>query len=409
MEPRDQHAVVERPHLARVEALAEGVGGDVVLVLAVLAVEQLRRHDDRRRSVEQRDLEREHRQVAVGEADEALRPHAHPLAGGRAPDEVAREDAVAEVEHPLVRLEVGVAQQQRLVVDVQLHQLGVGDVDDRLTRLGEAERLLGVADVPRLVEAVDERAVAVRVAALLGVGAHPDVAVGDGEQRLGQPEVVDVVLALDEPPRVGREPVQVEVVGRVAPHAGSSRRRAARRDRRRRRRRRWRGGRRGRRRDRRRRRGRRRPPGRRRRRTGRPRRRPTSPAATPRRSAAARNRSGAGLPAMCSVAASDAVGDDVEARRQPGRLEHLAGVARRRARRRPWCRASPGGRGSAPSRDTARSPRRATSLWNTSFLRLPSALTEPSPGGSVGSPSGRVSPREASIERTPSKRGLPST
>ena len=181
-----QHAVVELAHLARVDALAERGRGDVVLVLAVLAVEQLRRHDDRRRAVEQRDLERQHRQVAVGQADEPLRAHPHPLAGRRAPHEVAGERAVAEVEHPLVRLEVGAGEQQRLVVDVQLHQLGVGHVDDRLAGLGEPERLLGVVDVPRLVEAVEERAVAVRLAALLGVGPHAEVAVADGEQRLGQ-------------------------------------------------------------------------------------------------------------------------------------------------------------------------------------------------------------------------------
>ena len=251
-------------------------------------------------AVEQRDLEREHRQVAVGEADEPLRPHAHALAGRRPPDQVAGERAVAEVEHPLVRLEVGVAQQQRLVVDVQLHQLGVGDVDDRLTRLGEPERLLGVVDVPRLVEPVDERAVAVRVAALLGVGAHPDVAVGDGEQRLGQPEV-------------GRRRTRARraATGRSGSGAGrggrarwrliaAPRSQQARRGRRRRRRRHWRGAPRGRRPGRRRRPARRRRPGRRRRRRRRPRRRRPRRAATPRRSAAARNRSGAGLPAMCS-------------------------------------------------------------------------------------------------------------
>ena len=186
---RHQHAVVERAHLARVDAVPERRRGDVVLVLAVLAVEELRRHDDRRVALEQRDLEREHGEVAVGQADEPLRAHPHPLAGRRAPHQVPRQRAVAEVEHPLVGLDVGAGQQQRLVVDVQLHQLGVGHVDDRLARLGEPERLLGVVDVPRLVEPVEERAVAVGVAPLLRVGPHADVPVGDGEERLGQAEV----------------------------------------------------------------------------------------------------------------------------------------------------------------------------------------------------------------------------
>ena len=69
-------------------------------------------------------------------------------------------------------------------------------------------------DRPRLVEAVDVGAVLVGVAALLGVAAHPDVAVGDGEQRLGDAEVAAVGVALDEPPRVDGEAAAVERVGR---------------------------------------------------------------------------------------------------------------------------------------------------------------------------------------------------
>ncbi len=351
--------MVERPHLARVEALAEGMVGDVVLVLAVLAVEQLRRHDDRCRAVEQRDLEREHRQVPVGEADETLRPDAHPLAGGRAPHEVAGEDAVAEVEHPLVRLEVGVAHQQRLVVDVQLHQLGVGHVDDRLAGLGEAERLLGVADVPGLVEAVDERAVAVRVAPLLGVGAHADVAVGDGEQRLGERrgrrrrtrarrsrhgsvgkrcrsrwsgavrlidafvqqlgEVVD-----DDVGTVGMQRFvtgaaidaddQAETAGPAGGHSGH---RVLDDDRLRR--------------------------------------------LHAEAVGGGEEQVGRRLAGDVLGRGEHAVGDDVESRRQPGRLEHLAARCATTTPRRPSCRAIPGGRGSGPSRGTARSPPRAGS------------------------------------------------
>ena len=48
---------------------------------------------------------------------------------------------------------------------------------------------------------------AVRLAALLRVRPHPEVAVAEGEERLGQAEVVVAELALDEPPRLGREAV----------------------------------------------------------------------------------------------------------------------------------------------------------------------------------------------------------
>ena len=119
-------------------------------------------------------------------------------------------------------LEVGGGDEQRLVVDVQLHQLGVGDVDDRLAGLGERERVLGVLDVPRLVEAVEVGAVAVRLAALGGVGAHPDVAVAEGEQGLGHTEVLRLVLALDESPRIDREPDGVEAGRHVAEPHGCS-------------------------------------------------------------------------------------------------------------------------------------------------------------------------------------------
>ena len=254
VQARLEHAVVELAHLARIVGVPEGVHRDVVLVLAVLAVEHLRGHDDRGRAVEHRELEREHGQVAVGQRHEALGADAHPLAGRRPPHQVAGEDAVAEVERPLVGLEVGVRQQQRLVVDVQLHQLGVGDVDDGLAELGEAERVLGVVDAPRLVEAVDVRPVAVGVAALLGVGAHAEVAVADGEQRLGEAEVA-ASRAPARPAatdRSGSGPGRGARVPRASRRAGP----AARRGRRRRRRRRARGGRRGRRRGRRRRRAR---------------------------------------------------------------------------------------------------------------------------------------------------------
>ena len=53
------------------------------------------------------------------------------------------------------------ASQQGLVVDVELHELGVGNVDDRLAGLGETVGALGVVDVPGLVEPVDVGAVEV--------------------------------------------------------------------------------------------------------------------------------------------------------------------------------------------------------------------------------------------------------
>ena len=191
--------------LAGVDAFAHRHRPDVVFVLAVLPVEDLRRDRDGRVVVEHRDLERQHRQVALGERHHATRLDLHPLAAGRAPQDRPGHDAGAEVEVALVLDEVGDRQQQRLVVDVQADDLGVGCVDDRLTDLGEAERLLGVMDLPGLVEAVDERAVRERVAALVDVAAQAEIAVADREQRLRRAEVCGVDVVLDEPPLVDRE------------------------------------------------------------------------------------------------------------------------------------------------------------------------------------------------------------
>ena len=47
LQPRQQHAVLEPARLARVATLAERRRSHVVLVLAVLAVHELRRHDHR--------------------------------------------------------------------------------------------------------------------------------------------------------------------------------------------------------------------------------------------------------------------------------------------------------------------------------------------------------------------------
>ena len=140
-----------------------------------------------------------------------------------------RSTPFAEVQGPLVVLDVGDAEQHRLVVDVELHGLVVGDVDDRLAGAGEAERLLGVPDRPGLVEAVDEGAVGVGLATLLDVAAQAQVAVPDGEQGLGHAEVVVSVLGLGQRPLVDREPHPVQrvadqdrVVGRRDQHHSAS-------------------------------------------------------------------------------------------------------------------------------------------------------------------------------------------
>ena len=113
----------------------------------------------------------------------------------------------------LVGGEVGDRQFQRLVVDVQRHDLRVGDVDDRLSGRGEPKRLLGVVDAPRFVEPVEERAWIVGVAALLMVAAQPQVAVAEGEQGLVERQILTGEADLEELPRIGRIAELWQVLG----------------------------------------------------------------------------------------------------------------------------------------------------------------------------------------------------
>ena len=209
---RLEHAADHPLGLARVDALAHRLVGHVVLVLAVLAVEDLRGDRDRRGVVEHRDLERHHREVALGERHHAGGAQVHALAGRRPPQHVAGVHAGAEVQDPLVLEQVGHRQQQWLVVDVEPDELGVGGVDDRLPDPREPVRLLGVPDRPRLVEAVEERAVRVGLTALLDVRTHAEVAVADREDALGGAEVVVAEARLDQAPRIDREARAVEEV-----------------------------------------------------------------------------------------------------------------------------------------------------------------------------------------------------
>ena len=130
-----------------------GVAHRVVLVEAVLTVDDLAGDDDGRIGVGQGDVVDDHREVTVGERRHAGGADEHALARRGAPFDVAGEHTGAEVEGALVAEHVGLGEHERLVVDVDTEDLGVGCVDDRLADPREAEGLLGVADRPRLVEA----------------------------------------------------------------------------------------------------------------------------------------------------------------------------------------------------------------------------------------------------------------
>src|SRR5699024_7691227 len=79
---------------------------------------------------------------------------------------------------------------------------------------GEPESGLGVVDGPGLVEAVEEGAVVLGLAPLLGAAAHPQEAVGGDERGRHQARIASGA-GLEQAPLVDR---QVEAVGRVGGH-----------------------------------------------------------------------------------------------------------------------------------------------------------------------------------------------
>ena len=98
-----------------------------------------------------------------------------------------------------------VADVEGLVVDEEPDQLAVGDVDDRLARLGVAVAGLGVGQRAQLVDAVEVGAgQAVRLA-LVEVAAQADVAVGEREDRLALGQRVEVERRLPHAPRLDGE------------------------------------------------------------------------------------------------------------------------------------------------------------------------------------------------------------
>src|SRR3546814_2656643 len=80
-------------------------------------------------------------EVLLLERHEALVLDLDVLARRRDPQQAPAQHALLHVEHALVLAHVGDVEGERLVVDVDAHDLRVGRVDDRLTDLCEPVRL----------------------------------------------------------------------------------------------------------------------------------------------------------------------------------------------------------------------------------------------------------------------------
>ncbi len=89
-----------------------------------------------------------------------------------------------------------------LVIDVHPNRLGVGGVDHGLAVLGKAVRIFGVLDDPRLMQSVDEGAMARKRPALFVVAANAEVAVTEREDRLVKASMLGVDATHRETPGV---------------------------------------------------------------------------------------------------------------------------------------------------------------------------------------------------------------
>ena len=179
-----------------------GVGAEVG---HVLVGHQLGLQDDAQRAVDRLDLVLDGRDGPLGERHEARRPQPDAVARRRVPLDRALERAGPQVEAAPVRVEDAVADVERLVVDQQAEDLAVGHVDDRLARLGVPVAPLAVLERPQLVERVEVRAGDAVGIAFVEVAPQADVAVRQGEDRLGAGDLVEVELVLGHAPRLDRE------------------------------------------------------------------------------------------------------------------------------------------------------------------------------------------------------------
>jgi len=217
---RQQHPVVEAARLPRVEPLLALLGG----LGDVLPVADGGGDHDLGGGVHAH-REAHHRQGAAGERDHPGGVHDHGLAARGPPRQAAPQDPISEIQGAAELRQVGLGQAERLTVHADQQALGVGHVDDRLPRPGESERLLGVMDRPRLVEAVEEGAVAVGVGVpLLVIAAEAEVAVPDGEHSLDRAPVRPVVTGFADSPLLHRHPGAVDgICGSVGHGSNSSR------------------------------------------------------------------------------------------------------------------------------------------------------------------------------------------
>jgi len=126
-----------------------------------------------------------------------------PRGGG--PADAAAEHPVAQVELPLVVMDLTVANVKGFVVDEEADEFAVGDIDDGLPGLGVGVSSLGIGQRAQLAEGVQVGAgKAVRLP-LIEVAPQSDVSIGESENGLGLRQGVEVASYLADAPLLDRK------------------------------------------------------------------------------------------------------------------------------------------------------------------------------------------------------------
>ncbi|MPM65011.1 hypothetical protein SDC9_111903 [bioreactor metagenome] len=114
---RSQHPMIKPRVLARIRIRTCGL--TTCVIVEIFFVDDLGRNDDRRIAFQQPNLVGHQRQVTLGEAHHPGRTDLHPFARRCAPDQFAAQHPLTEIDPPLIGLQIGNAQQQRLIVHVE--------------------------------------------------------------------------------------------------------------------------------------------------------------------------------------------------------------------------------------------------------------------------------------------------
>ena len=171
----------------------------------LLVRHQLGLHHHPHRAVEGLDVVADRRDRPLHERHQPGRGHPDRPAGRGGPLGAPVQHAGPEVQAPLMRAQLAVADVERLVVDEEADHLAVGHVDHRLPGLRVPVAGLRVRQRPQLVDAVEVGTrQAVRLS-LIQVPAPADVPVGQREDRLGLREHRQVQLGRPQAPRLDRE------------------------------------------------------------------------------------------------------------------------------------------------------------------------------------------------------------